>query len=103
MRKIILAVFVVVMLTTPCLAQEIEPEGFFSLGTTFWDCTCINLFEEESDRIVPPTVFKEVIAFYRGEFYTVLTHDKGKCYLWGNNRSDVVIKWYDSDFKTDGF
>ena len=36
MRKIILAVFVVLMFATPCLAQEIEPEGLLGIDGTLW-------------------------------------------------------------------
>ena len=37
MKKTILVVLMAVMLTTPCLAQEIETDGIFSLeGTRWW-------------------------------------------------------------------
>lgn len=103
MRKTIFAVFVVVMLTTPCIAQEIEPDGLFSVGTTVWDCTCFNLFGEEFGYNNPPPVFKDTLAFYREEFYKVITMNEEECRLLGNFRSDVVMKWYDSDFEKVGF
>ena len=36
MKKIILVVLMIVMITTPCLAQEIEPNGIFSIEGTEW-------------------------------------------------------------------
>ena len=36
MKKTILVVIMVVMIATPCLAQEIEPDGLFSLEGTEW-------------------------------------------------------------------
>jgi hypothetical protein len=36
MKKIILAVLMAVMIATPCFAQEVEPEGLFSLEGTLW-------------------------------------------------------------------
>ena len=36
MRKTILAVYVVVIFTTPCIAQEIEPEGLSWIHGTVW-------------------------------------------------------------------
>ena len=37
MKKSILAVLMIVVVTTPCLAQEVEPEGIFSLHGTRWE------------------------------------------------------------------
>lgn len=36
MKQIILAVLMIIMIATPCLAQEVEPEGIFSLHGTEW-------------------------------------------------------------------
>jgi hypothetical protein len=36
MKRTILAVLMVVMVATPCLAQELEPEGNFSIEGTRW-------------------------------------------------------------------
>ena len=36
MKKTILVVLMTVMIATPCLAQEIEPEGIFSISGTEW-------------------------------------------------------------------
>lgn len=37
MKKTILALLIAVMTATPCLAQEIEPEGMFSTEGTLWE------------------------------------------------------------------
>jgi len=36
MKKTILVVLMAVMVATPCLAQDIEPEGIFSIEGTAW-------------------------------------------------------------------
>ena len=36
MKKTILVVLMALMITTPCFAQEVEPEGFFSIEGTLW-------------------------------------------------------------------
>ena len=36
MKKTILVMLMAVMIATPCLAQEIEPEGIFSVHGTIW-------------------------------------------------------------------
>ena len=36
MKKTILILLIAVMLATPCFAQEVEPEGIFSLHGTVW-------------------------------------------------------------------
>ena len=36
MKRIILALLMVALVTTPCFAQEIEPDGLFSLDGTLW-------------------------------------------------------------------
>ena len=77
MRKTILAVFVVVILTTPCLAQEIEPDGIFSLDGTLWKYS----YREVVVDILPsPSSYYIVrhggkIWFYEGNVYKF--HSKG--------------------------
>ena len=41
MKKTILVVLMVLMITTPCFAQEIEPNGIFSIDGTEWEATYI--------------------------------------------------------------
>ena len=36
MKRTILVVLIAVMIATPCFAQEIEPDGLFSLDGTLW-------------------------------------------------------------------
>ena len=38
MKKTILLVILAVIVATPCLAQEIEPDGLFSIEGTEWRC-----------------------------------------------------------------
>jgi hypothetical protein len=37
MKKTILIVLMVVMIATPCLAQEIEPDGLLTIEKTYWE------------------------------------------------------------------
>ena len=46
MKKTILAVLMVVMIATPCFAQEVEPDGLFSIEGTKWR-VCTILFQTE--------------------------------------------------------
>lgn len=41
MKRIILVVLMVIMVATPCFAQELEPEGIFSIEGTVWRATYI--------------------------------------------------------------
>ena len=43
MKKTILAILTAVMVATPCFANEIEPEGIFSLHGTLWQALPIGL------------------------------------------------------------
>jgi len=43
MKKIILVVLMAVMIATPCIAQEVEPEGMFSIEGTLWQALPIGL------------------------------------------------------------
>jgi len=65
MKKTILAVIMVLVFVTPCLAQEIEPEGMFSIEGTLWLQYEIIFFP------FPPFVFvgSEDIGFYKGKVY----------------------------------
>ncbi len=37
MKKIILVLLMLLMIATPCFAQDIEPEGIFGLENTLWE------------------------------------------------------------------
>ena len=36
MRNTILGILIVTLVATPCFAQEVEPDGLFSIGGTLW-------------------------------------------------------------------
>jgi len=38
MKKTILVVLMVILVATPCFAQEVETDGFFSIEGTTWGC-----------------------------------------------------------------
>jgi hypothetical protein len=67
MKKLILAVLMAVMLATPCFAQEVEPEGIFSLHGTLWQTlpTGVQLLP------FPPSLvpIDWEFGFYGGEVY----------------------------------
>jgi hypothetical protein len=69
MKKTILVILMAVMIATPCLAQEVEPEGLFSLNGTLWNICSIAFFPEP---IMPPFVeiaCGEEMGFYQGKAY----------------------------------
>ena len=43
MRKLILASLIAIMVATPCLAQEIETDGLFSIEGTMWKALPIGM------------------------------------------------------------
>ena len=63
MKKTILAILTVVMVSIPCFAQGIEPEGMFSIEGTQWRASYI--------QILPPYPFQisADIGFYGGKVY----------------------------------
>jgi hypothetical protein len=61
MKKTILVALMVLLVSTPCLA-EVEPDGIFSIGGTQWEAT----------YIFPPEYWgghMSEIGFYKGEVY----------------------------------
>ena len=67
MKKTILAVLMVVMITIPCLAQEVEPEGIFSIEETVWQELPIALQIFPVPWIGPN--YDLEFGFYGGEVY----------------------------------
>ena len=67
MRKTILGILIVLLVTTPCLAQEIEPDGLFSLHGTRWAGCGISFYT------FPPFVYLPCLymGFYEGEVYSL--------------------------------
>ena len=65
MKKIVLVVLMVIMVSLPCLAQEIEPEGLFSINGTIWNMCYLGLF-------LPPISLErdcDFLLFYQGKMY----------------------------------
>jgi hypothetical protein len=90
MRKTILVVFVVVMLTTPCIAQEVEPEGLSWIHGTVW-----RKVEVEKSNIDNSG---EMFGIYRG-FYDGRVYGWTERY-WGNRGSYegfVIGSFYEYD------
>ena len=69
MKKPILVILMAIMIATPCLAQEIEPEGIFSIEGTLWSITSIGV------SILLPFVgiVNSNLGFYQGEAYRYST------------------------------
>ena len=57
MKKTILVVLLVLFVSVPCEAQEIEPDGLFSIEGTTWLCTMVFPFQ----------IF--YLSFYQGKIY----------------------------------
>ena len=71
MKKTILVVLIVALVTTPCLAQEVEPEGIFSIEGTRWGYCRIELGIGCGAFFCLPFVRGgcDEIAFYQGTGY----------------------------------
>jgi hypothetical protein len=67
MKKIILVALIAVMLTTPCFAQEVEPEGIFSVDGTLWG-QCEIVFNTTWGPFFSMNCDKE-LGFYQGKVY----------------------------------
>ena len=96
MRKTILAVFVVVMLTTPCFSQEVEPEKLSWIHGTVW-----RKVEVEKSYIDKSG---EMFGIYRG-FYDGRVYGWTDGY-WGNRGSyeDFLIgSFYEYDTTLFGY
>jgi hypothetical protein len=66
-KKIVIVMLMVVMVAAPCLAQEVEPEGIFSIGGTAWQALPIGLKVFPLPWIEPNFDLK--FGFYCGEVY----------------------------------
>ena len=73
MKKIILVVLMAVMLATPCFAQEVEPEGLFSLEGTLWE-VCGIIFASIPPFFIGPRCGQwagtQQYGFYQGKIYS---------------------------------
>jgi len=73
MKKTILVVLIMIAVATPCFAQEVEPEGFFSIEGTLWQALSMGV------QILP---FPSLVSldwefgFYGGKkyFFSTATH-----------------------------
>ena len=75
MKRIILVVIMALVFATPCFAQEIEPDGLFSLEGTMWRCCWIQVGIGCAGYYIPILCLPEVnrscdnMAFYEGDVY----------------------------------
>ena len=60
MKRTLLALLMIVMITTPCFAQEIETEGLFSIEGTTWKCIGVAI-----QILEPPfiSLYNETVIF----------------------------------------
>ena len=68
MKKTILVLLMAVMIATPCLAQEVEPEGLFSVDGTLWG-QCEIIFTTTFEPFFSMNCDKE-LGFYQGKAYS---------------------------------
>jgi hypothetical protein len=68
MKKTILTVLIAVLIATPCVAQEIEPDGPFSLHDTRWECLIMIQILPYPILSSPP-LYNCHYGFYNGEVY----------------------------------
>jgi len=91
MKQTILILLIVVMIATPCLAQELEPEGIFSIEETGWAAIGIAYNSSESPKVF---MIRDSIRFYQGEVYDYCTTGPSlphlKCY------PNPFYKYFDS-------
>ena len=66
MKKTILVVLMAVMVATPCFAQEVKPEGIFSIEGTLWQSLPTGVQLLPFPSLVP---IDWVFGFYGGEVY----------------------------------
>lgn len=85
MKKTILAVLMAVMIATPCLAQEVEPEGMFSIEGTLWETLPIGLQILPFPFIWPMNDLQ--IGFYGGEVYL----DGSKRFVENSFYADMLV------------
>ena len=67
MKKTILVVIMAILIATSCFAQEVEPDGIFSLHGTVWQAEQV-LWLLPPQGIVPSDY---EVGFYGGESITI--------------------------------
>jgi hypothetical protein len=68
-KKTILVILIAVLTATPCLAQEIEPEGMFSLHGTVWEFQADEIWDYPPTGAAPMCPLYPLYAFYKGKVY----------------------------------
>ena len=71
MKQTILVVLTVLMFATPCLAQEIEPDGIFSIDGTYWEGESFFIRAPEPQ----PYPLTLAVGFAGGEVYSLFYKD----------------------------
>jgi len=70
MKRTILAVLMAVMVFTPCLAQEVETDGLFSIDGTLWTRCGISISDIEPS-FSPPSCWG-LVGFDQGNVYSCM-------------------------------
>ena len=78
MRKTILGIVIVLLVATPCFAQEIEPDGLFSVEGTLWNVCYITITFSLSIG-QPFSMYCNRMGFYEGAYWCV----EDECRLGG--------------------
>ena len=63
MKKTIIAILMVVMVATPCFAQEVETDGLFSIDGTLWEADI-----ERYPEVIEKVEFLQ-FGFFQGKVY----------------------------------
>ena len=97
MKKAILVILMAVMTATPCLAQEIEPKGMFSLEETLWNVCRIGITINYKLKLEFYPLQCNTMGFYQG---TVYWCDENECFstVMSYINSPVVSIAYEIQF-----
>jgi len=99
MKRTILLVLMAALIATPCLAQEVEIDGMFSIEETKWRVCWILI-----TSVFPPFIFmgcEMEFGFYQGTAYRITKEGECSLYNFSYIDSPVVSTAYTIDF-TDG-
>ena len=79
MKRTILVVLMIVLVATPCLAQEVETDGLFSLHGTVWEALPIGVQIFPFPFVWPTDDLQ--FGFYGGKVYPDLSPDDSSFYI----------------------
>ena len=97
MRKMLLVLLIVVMIVTPCFAQELEPEWIFSLHGTAWKVLAEYLIFPPPVIIGPIGDEEPDVGFYRGKLYKI--YSSGEAYIYGASfYIDMIVSSFFIDY-----